>query len=216
VNDEHPGSGQSILSGQKEVASVVNALMTSPSWHDSVFFLAYDEGGGPYDHVPPVPHHSNDNTDLYVGSTAVSNIPDISTIAVDSDAYNPCLAPDGTPSLHCDLVSNDPGAQPTDAAATYGFAAQLGFRVPNMVISPFVRKHYVSHNPMDHTAILKFVENRFIGPNAHLTQRDAVQPNLLDFFDFTDKPWQTPPTPPAPVTPASLGYDPCTPQTFAP
>ena len=39
-----------------------------------------------------------------------------------------------------------------------GFAAQLGFRVPNMIISPFVRRHYVSHTPMDHTAILKFVE----------------------------------------------------------
>ena len=44
-----------------------------------------------------------------------------------------------------------------------GFAAQIGFRVPNMVISPFTRRHYVSHIPMDHTAIIKFVENRFIG-----------------------------------------------------
>ncbi len=52
---------------------------------------------------------------------------------------------------------------PTDAPAVQGFAAQLGFRLPNMVISPFTRKHYVSHIPMDHTAIIKFVESRFIG-----------------------------------------------------
>jgi phospholipase C len=53
---------------------------------------------------------------------------------------------------------------------------------------------------MDHTAILKFVESRFIGPTAHLTARDAAQPDLLEFFDFTNIPWATPPTPPTPFT----------------
>ena len=215
-NDEHPGSGQSILLGQQQVSNIVNALMISPAWKDSVFFLAYDEGGGPYDHVPPVPGHSNDNTDATVGSTAVASIPDISTIAVNPDAYNPCLAPNGVPTLHCDLVSTDPGASPTDAPAVQGFAAQLGFRVPNMIISPFIRKHYVSHIPMDHTAILEFVENRFIGTSTHLTARVAAQPNLLNFFDFTNVPWSVPPTPPTPASATSLGYDPCTPQSFGP
>jgi len=216
VNDEHPGSGQSILFGQQEVAKVVNAFMASPEWSQSVFFLAYDEGGGPYDHVPPVPGHSNANTDPTVGSTSVGNIPDISTIAVNADSYNPCVPSGGTPTVHCDLASADPGATPTDAPAVEGFQAQLGFRVPNMIISPFTRMHYVSHIPMDHTAVLKFVENRFIGSTAQLTARDAAQPNLLDFFDFTGVPWAMPPTPPTPVSATSLGYNPCTPQSFAP
>jgi hypothetical protein len=69
---------------------------------------------------------------------------------------------------------------------------------------------------MDHTAIIKFVENRFIGPSANLTPRDAAQPNLLDFFDFTNVPWATPPTPPAAVSDASLGYNSCTPSSFGP
>lgn len=69
---------------------------------------------------------------------------------------------------------------------------------------------------MDHTAVIKFVENRFIGSNAHLTARDAAQPNLLDFFDFNQIPWATPPTPPSPVTSQSLGYDPCTPTSMGP
>ena len=215
-NDEHPGSGQSILSGQTQVANIIDSLMQSSSWKDSVFFLAYDEGGGPYEHVPPVPGHSNDNTDPMVGGEASSGIPDISTIAVNADSYWPCLPSGGTPTTHCDLTSTLPGAQPTDAPAEQGFAAQLGFRVPNMVISPFTRAHYVSHIPMDHTAIIKFVENRFIGSSAHLTARDAAQPNLLDFFDFTGIPWATPPSPPTPVTPSSLGHDPCTPTSFAP
>jgi phospholipase C len=215
-NDEHPGSGQEILNGQQEVAKIVSALMGSSSWKDSVFFLAYDEGGGPYDHVPPVPGHSNDNTDAMVGNEPSTSIPDISSIAVNPDSYNPCLPPGGSATLHCDLTSNDPGAQPTDAPAVSGFAAQLGFRVPDIVISPFSRAHYVSHVPMDHTAIIKFVENRFIGSSAHLTPRDAAQPNLLDFFDFTGIPWATPPTPPTPASDSSLGYNSCTPTSFAP
>jgi phospholipase C len=194
-SDEHPGSGQSILYGQAQVASLINALMVSPSWSSSVFFLSYDEPGGPFDHVPPVPGHSNDFTD-----TSLGTIPDISSIAVNADSYFPCLPPTpGLETLHCDLRTVDPGAVATDAPAVYGFAAQIGFRLPNLVISPFARMHYVSHIPMDHTAIIKFVENRFISSTAALTARDAAQPDLLDFFDFPNTPWATPPTPPTPT-----------------
>jgi phospholipase C len=210
-NDEHPGSQQSILGGQAQVANIVNSLMASSEWADSVFFLAYDEGGGPYDHVPPIPGQSNNNTDPSLGT-----IPDISSIGVNPDSYAPCYPPGGTPTTHCDLHSGDPGTNPGDAAAEQGFGAQLGFRVPNIVISPFTRRHYVSHIPMDHTAVIKFVENRFIGPSANLTARDAAQPNLLDFFDFTNVPWATPPSPPAPATPTTLGYNPCTPASMGP
>ena len=208
-NDEHPGSGQSILLGQAQVANIINSLMASSMWKSTVFFLSYDEGGGPYDHVPPVPGHSNDFTGASLGT-----IPDISSIAVNPDSYFPCVPAGGTPTLHCDLATTDPGANPGDAAARQGFAAQLGFRVPNIVVSPFVRRHYVSHVPMDHTAVIKFVENRFIGSSAHLTPRDAAQPDLMDFFDFNNAPWAKPPNPPTPVSAQSLGYDPCTPTNF--
>ncbi|HMG84148.1 MAG TPA: alkaline phosphatase family protein [Terracidiphilus sp.] len=210
-NDEHPGSGQSILNGQAQVSNIVNSLMASSEWKDSVFFLSYDEGGGPYDHVPPVPGHSNDFTDASLGT-----IPDIAQIAVNADSYFPCVPAGGVPTLHCDLGTTDPGANPADAAALQGFSAQLGFRVPNIVISPFTRRHYVSHIPMDHTAVIKFVENRFIGSSAQLTPHDGAQPNLLDFFDFTNDPWATPPSPPAPVSVQSLGHDPCTPASIGP
>jgi len=194
--DEHPGAD--IIVGQQQVAKIVNALMNSQSWKDSVFFLSYDEGGGPYDHVPPVPGHSNDFT-----SAALAAItPDISSIAVNPDSFNPCQSPyvNGVaqPTDHCDLRTygsfSDPGWNTTDVPAQQGFAAQLGFRVPNIVISPFTRRHYVSHIPMDHTGIIKFIESRFIGPNANLTARDAAQPNLLDFFDFNAVPWANPPS----------------------
>jgi len=218
-NDEHPGSGQSILLGQAQVANIVNSLMGSSSWKDSVFFLSYDEGGGPYDHVPPVPGHSNEYTDASLGTIA-----DIGQIAVNPDAttsqpnlYFPCSpSTPGTPTLHCDLDASDPGANSGDAPSVNGFAAQLGFRLPNIIISPFTRRHYVSHTPMDHTAVIKFVEDRFIGNNKYLTNRDAAQPNLLEFFDFNKTPWSTPPTPPSPASDKSLGINTCTPSSFAP
>jgi phospholipase C len=210
-DDEHPGYEQSILQGQYQVSTIINALMNSTSWKDSVFFFGYDEGGGPYDHVPAVPTHTND----WTTSTEVANYPtDISKISVSPDTFKPCAPPtlpDGTApaTFNCDLKPGQPGTNSNDDPAVNGFGAQLGFRIPNMVVSPFTKTHYVSHIPMDHTAIIRFVEDRFIGDGKYLTARDAAQPNLLDFFDFTGVPWATPPTPPAPVTKTSLGYDPC-------
>ena len=51
--DEHPQSN--IQVGAAYVQGMVNALMNGPNWKDSVFFLTYDEFGGLYDHVPPMP-----------------------------------------------------------------------------------------------------------------------------------------------------------------
>jgi phospholipase C len=235
-DDEHPGSGQPVGAGQGEVAKVVNALMATAGtannyWANSIFFFAYDEGGGPYDHVPPVPGHSNDLTtsaNLGYITGGLSAPPDISGISVNPDPspnanpatpppndFFPCVPPNppGTATDHCDLEAGWPGAPASgsDVVTENGFGAQLGFRVPNIVISPFSRRHYVSHIPMDHTAIIRFVEDLFIGNQKYLTLRDAVQPNLLDFFDFNNIPWATPPTPPSPVSPGN-----CTPGNFAP
>ena len=54
--DEHPASntpGGNIQKGAAYVSSLINGLMQSPSWSDSVFILTWDEGGGFYDHIPP-------------------------------------------------------------------------------------------------------------------------------------------------------------------
>jgi len=52
--DEHPSSGTDAQTGAAYVEGLINGLMTSTSWKDSVFILTYDEAGGTYDHVPPV------------------------------------------------------------------------------------------------------------------------------------------------------------------
>jgi phospholipase C len=80
-----------------------------------------------------------------------------------------------------DLLPKDPA----------GDFTRTGFRLPLMVVSPYTKPHFVSHQPSDNTAILKFIEERFNLQN--LTKRDAAQPDL-DFFDFTKASWATPPT----------------------
>ena len=162
--DEHPSNNVdpnlpapkiNVQNGAAWVAQVINALVHSPSWKDSVFFWAFDEGGGAFDHVPPI------------------NVPN----------------PDGIqPNDLCGIDVVCTGGKvdvPGDFTIT-------GFRVPNMIISPFSKKNYVSHTPMDYTAFLKFIETRF--GLAPLTARDASMPDMTEFFDFTNGgPWATPP-----------------------
>ena len=59
----------------------------------------------------------------------------------------------------------------------------MGARVPLVAISPWAKRHYVSHVVHDHTAILRFVEVLFGLPA--LTARDANSDALLDLFDFS-------------------------------
>jgi phospholipase C len=66
--------------------------------------------------------------------------------------------------------------------------------VPLIVVSPYTKKNYVSHSVADTTAILKLIETRFNVPA--LTQRDAAQIDMTEFFDFSNPPWTTPPSPP--------------------
>ena len=47
--DEHPSSGTNVQTGAAYASSLINALMASHSWKDSVFILTYDEPGGLYD-----------------------------------------------------------------------------------------------------------------------------------------------------------------------
>ncbi|MFL5767416.1 MAG: alkaline phosphatase family protein [Actinomycetota bacterium] len=49
---EHPP--QSIAPGQAFVTRLVNAAMQGPDWNSTAIFLAWDDWGGFYDHVPPL------------------------------------------------------------------------------------------------------------------------------------------------------------------
>ncbi len=86
-----------------------------------------------------------------------------------------------------------PGDQP------FGFD-RYGFRVPAAIISPYAKKHYVSHVVHDHTSVLSLVEHKWNLPA--LTNRDGAADNLLDSLDLTGTPaFLHPPTLPAPKNP---------------
>ncbi|MGC2695751.1 MAG: alkaline phosphatase family protein [Candidatus Angelobacter sp.] len=57
--DEHPNTDLQV--GAKNVSTLINTLMASSSWKDSVFIFTYDEAGAFYDHVPPQPAVLPDN-----------------------------------------------------------------------------------------------------------------------------------------------------------
>jgi phospholipase C len=64
-----------------------------------------------------------------------------------------------------------------------------GFRVPALLVSPYSRRGFVDHTPLDSTAALKFIESNW--GVAALGTRDAASPGLASAFDFT-----APPRPP--------------------
>jgi len=149
--DEHPDSNVQL--GAAYIKTLIDALMNSPAWHDSVFILSYDEGGGLYDHVPPF-------------------------TVVPPDDIPPQLGP------------ND---------ATGDNFTLSGFRMPIIVVSPFVKPHFVSHVNRETTSILKLIETRF-GLQS-LTARDAAADDMTEFFDFVNPPaFLTPPPLPAQPT----------------
>jgi phospholipase C len=62
----------------------------------------------------------------------------------------------------------------------------LGFRVPMIVISPWAKRHYVSHVQHEFGSIVHFTEMTFNLPSLHTT--DERSDALRDCFDFTQKP----------------------------
>jgi phospholipase C len=167
--DEHPDNN--IQTGAAYVQSIIAALMNSDAWQDSVFILSYDEDGGFYDHVPPI------------------------TVPVP-DAYSQGQCPDVNNGSYgyCHTGTDANFTAPAPANGGYDMFNISGLRVPLMVLSPYVKPHYVEHSPMDYTAILAFIEQTFNVPP--LTSRDAYwlsQGGMNDFFDFSTPAMLSPP-----------------------
>ncbi len=81
-------------------------------------------------------------------------------------------------------------AQPLDDGTVPSFD-HYGIRVPFIVVSPYAKKHHVSHRVYDHSSILRFVAARFVMPA--LTGRDANAEAPWDMFDFDNPPFMDPP-----------------------
>jgi phospholipase C len=74
---------------------------------------------------------------------------------------------------------------------------RYGFRVPAVIVSPYARPGHVCTTTLDHTSILKLIEQKW--NLAPLTRRDATAASPLDALDLDSEPaFATPPPLPAP------------------
>jgi phospholipase C len=151
VVGEHPA--YSIVDGMNYVTSLVNTIMKSPYYNNTVIFIAWDDWGGFYDH------------------------------------------------------ENPPVADLTEKGRPWGY----GFRVPGLVISPYVAGHF-DHQILSFDAYNRLIEDVFLGsqrldpttdgrpdsrpnvPEAITTAKtypgNKIVPigDLLNDFDFTQQP----------------------------
>ncbi|HTW03737.1 MAG TPA: alkaline phosphatase family protein [Streptosporangiaceae bacterium] len=117
----------------------------------------------------------------------------------------PALAPD-------DIAPEVPAGE-----SAYNGFGQYGFRVPMAVISPWARRHYVSHQIYDHTSICALVEAKWNLPA--MTYRDANAGNLVDMVDLRFPAFLEPPRLAQPLLdtdPASLTCSTTGPGTIPP
>jgi phospholipase C len=106
----------------------------------------------------------------------------------DHVSPQPAVSPDGIKPV--DFLPGDICTLTTGPTCDFVYT---GYRVPLIVVSPYAIKNYVSHTVADTTAILKLIETRFDLPA--LTNRDAAQIDMTEFFDFNNPAWMTPPSP---------------------
>jgi len=71
----------------------------------------------------------------------------------------------------------------TDLNKDFG---QMGFRIPAVAISPYLKRGHVDHTTWGFESILKMIEYRF--GLAALTKRDAYARNIARAFDWKSKP----------------------------
>ncbi len=171
-SEENP---QDIRKGESFAAEVINRIMHGKGWPHTVLIWAYDEHGGYHDHVSPpaaVPPDSVEGRSMLGSPTRLQAL------------LRPLLR-----GLVEDEENLDEGPHCYD---------RYGFRVPAVIVSPYARPDYVCTEVLDHTSVLKLVEEKWNLPP--LTARDAAASSPLDALDLTGSPaFLKPPSLPEPA-----------------
>jgi len=168
------------------------ATFTSQLTNDTLPQLVFLDMGDGYDEHP---NHgiTRGESLLHDVLTAVRDSPAWSSTVVfitydEGGGYFDHVAP--PPACAADPSATDPAGMP-------GFNTRYGFRVPLIVVSPWVASAgTVSRNVHSHTSIDRFIET-FLNVGA-MTSRDANSDAFLDVFDFRSTH--------APVSPPSSSF----------
>jgi phospholipase C len=171
-SEENP---QDISKGESFAAEVINRVMYGKGWPDTLLIWLYDEHGGYYDHVPPPAAVPPDD----VEGRSVTGTP--GRLQAVLRAVFPHVV---------EVASNlDAGPHRYD---------RYGFRVPAVLVSPYARRDYVCSEVLDHTSVLKLVEQKWNLPP--LTARDAAAASPLSALDLSGPPaFLDPPSLPKPA-----------------
>jgi phospholipase C len=173
-SEENP---QDIRKGESFAAEVIRRVMHGKGWQHTLLIWLYDEHGGYYDHVPPPAAPPPDD----IEGRSVLYMP---------AWLRTCLRPFfGTYIAEIEAVDAGPR----------GFD-RYGFRVPAVIVSPHARPGYVCSEVLDHTSVLRLVEETWNLPP--LTRRDAAAATPLAALDLDGPPaFLDPPELPAPSLP---------------
>jgi phospholipase C len=170
-SEENP---QDIAKGESFAAEIIKRVMHGPGWPHTLLLWIYDEHGGYYDHVPPPAAVRPDDVE---GRSVIGSRTRL------EGWLRPVL-----PGLVKSKENLDQGPKRYD---------RYGFRVPAVIVSPYARPDYVCSEVLDHTSVLKLVEEKWNLPA--LTARDAAARTPLDALDLTGEPaFLKPPSLPEP------------------
>jgi phospholipase C len=165
-SEENP---QDIRKGESFAAEVINRVMHGKGWPRTLLIWLYDEHGGYHDHVSPPAAVPPDDVD---GRSIVAN------------------------PLQRFLRPLFPGAVQDvgDLANGPHCYDRYGFRVPAVIVSPYARPDFVFSEVLDHTSVLKLLQQKWNLPA--LTARAEAANSPLGALDLA--------APPAFLTPPSL------------
>jgi phospholipase C len=159
-SEENP---QDIRKGESYAAEVIRRVLHGPGWPHTLLIWTYDEHGGYYDHVPPPPAVPPDDI---TGRSLVGHRTPLANV------LRPVV-----PSLVRDKENMTKGSHRYD---------RYGFRVPAVIMSPYARRDFVLTDVLDHTSVLRLVEDKWNLPS--LTARDAAARSPLAALDLDAPP----------------------------
>ncbi len=170
-SEENP---QDIRKGESFASEVIRHVVHGKGWPHTLLIWLYDEHGGYYDHVPPPAAVPPDG----VEGRSVLYMP----------AWLRALLRPFFGSYIAEIEAVDAGPRGYD---------RYGFRVPAVIVSPYARPDHVCSEVLDHTSVLRLLEEKWNLPP--LTRRDAAAATPLSALDLDGPPaFLDPPQLPAP------------------
>lgn len=152
------------LDEQTWLVQVINRLERRPEWRHTAVIITFDDSDGWYDHafIPPVRSAKDP-----------SGNPSFDSDADRLNGQGVCGSGTALPGLKGRPVNGRCGP---------------GMRIPFLVISPYARVNYVSHELITQASVMRFIEDNWLnGARLGGGSFDATAGRITDMFDFSKR-----------------------------